>query len=278
MGMNTSMQDAFNLGWKLASVVKGCHAPEILETYQEERLPIAQRLLSFDKEIYGVVSEKFGKDRSQTLAGTLHKENTSASGSAVRYHANMLVNHTDTSREVPQLLTAGSRLPDLQIMNHSDSCMWRLHEILNRSGHWALLVFGGDISIKSQMRSVRALAARLSRSCSVMQRVNHRYRLHKIGSIEAHLIHSAPRHGIDLHLLPCLFVTQSETHGYDYGKVFADNVSYTGVGGTVYRDLDIPDGGCIVLIRPDHHIAFYGGLDETSELEAFILRSWTVDG
>ncbi|RGP69702.1 putative phenol 2-monooxygenase [Fusarium sporotrichioides] len=278
MGMNTSMQDAFNLGWKLASVIKGCHAPKILETYQEERMPIAQNLLSFDKEMYSAVSEKFGKNRSETLSRTLRKENTSASGSAVRYHANMLINHTDTSRKVPRLLAAGFRLPDVQIMNHSDSCMWRLHEILNGSGHWALLVFGGDISTKSQMRSVRALAAQLSKSCSILQRVNHRHKQQMIGGIEVHLIHSAPRHGIDLHSLPCLFVSKSETLGYDYGKVFVDNVSYTGIGGTVYRDLDIPTWGCIVLVRPDHHIAFCGGLDEMSELESFITRLWTVDG
>lgn len=44
-GMNTSIQDAVNLGWKLGSVVRG-HAPEtLLETYHAERHPVGRRLL-----------------------------------------------------------------------------------------------------------------------------------------------------------------------------------------------------------------------------------------
>ena len=45
-GMNTGLQDAYNLGWKLAMVVKGQADPALLDSYEEERLPIAQRLLN----------------------------------------------------------------------------------------------------------------------------------------------------------------------------------------------------------------------------------------
>ena len=49
-GMNVSMQDAFNLGWKLASVLEGRAKPELLRTYTVERHAIAQGLIDFDKE------------------------------------------------------------------------------------------------------------------------------------------------------------------------------------------------------------------------------------
>lgn len=45
-GMNTGIQDAYNLAWKLALVLKGAAAERILETYNEERLPNARRLLA----------------------------------------------------------------------------------------------------------------------------------------------------------------------------------------------------------------------------------------
>lgn len=45
-GMNTGLQDAYNLGWKLALVVKGRAAPGLLDSYEAERLPVAVRLLS----------------------------------------------------------------------------------------------------------------------------------------------------------------------------------------------------------------------------------------
>lgn len=44
-GMNTGIQDAYNLGWKLAFVIKGYAGEKLLETYNEERLENAKRLL-----------------------------------------------------------------------------------------------------------------------------------------------------------------------------------------------------------------------------------------
>jgi 2-polyprenyl-6-methoxyphenol hydroxylase-like FAD-dependent oxidoreductase len=44
-GMNCCMQDAFNLGWKLALVAKGWAGPDLLDTYEKERRPIAEQVL-----------------------------------------------------------------------------------------------------------------------------------------------------------------------------------------------------------------------------------------
>jgi 2-polyprenyl-6-methoxyphenol hydroxylase-like FAD-dependent oxidoreductase len=49
-GMNVSMQDAFNLGWKLAAVLRGRSGPELLRTYSDERQAVAQDLIAFDRE------------------------------------------------------------------------------------------------------------------------------------------------------------------------------------------------------------------------------------
>src|SRR5689334_13512479 len=49
-GMNVSMADTWNLGWKLASVLRGTAKPELLHTYSDERQKIAQQLIDFDRE------------------------------------------------------------------------------------------------------------------------------------------------------------------------------------------------------------------------------------
>ncbi|KZT72265.1 FAD/NAD(P)-binding domain-containing protein [Daedalea quercina L-15889] len=56
-GLNTSVQDAFNLGWKLALVEKGLAAPSLLSTYSEERLPVAKRMIQETLGIYKVVMD-----------------------------------------------------------------------------------------------------------------------------------------------------------------------------------------------------------------------------
>lgn len=56
-GMNTGIQDAWNLGWKLALVARGRAAPELLDTYNGERWPIGRYLLRFtDRMFAGVVA------------------------------------------------------------------------------------------------------------------------------------------------------------------------------------------------------------------------------
>jgi 2-polyprenyl-6-methoxyphenol hydroxylase-like FAD-dependent oxidoreductase len=55
-GMNTGIQDAYNLAWKLALVVKGTAAERILDTYNEERLPNAKRLLQTTDRMFNLAA------------------------------------------------------------------------------------------------------------------------------------------------------------------------------------------------------------------------------
>ncbi|MBM7052750.1 FAD-dependent monooxygenase [Streptomyces durocortorensis] len=50
LGMNTGIQDAFNLGWKLGLVLAGHAGAELLDTYEEERLPVAARTLDLTSD------------------------------------------------------------------------------------------------------------------------------------------------------------------------------------------------------------------------------------
>src|SRR5229473_650865 len=70
-GMNTGLQDAYNLGWKLALVVKGHADAALLDTYEAERIPVAQRLLATtDRAFMLVVSDSWlaGLFRTRILA------------------------------------------------------------------------------------------------------------------------------------------------------------------------------------------------------------------
>jgi 2-polyprenyl-6-methoxyphenol hydroxylase-like FAD-dependent oxidoreductase len=54
-GMNTGIQDAYNLAWKMAFVLKGYASEKLLDTYNEERLPNAQRLLETTDRAFNVL-------------------------------------------------------------------------------------------------------------------------------------------------------------------------------------------------------------------------------
>ena len=70
-GMNTGLQDAYNLAWKLALVVKGRADMDLLDTYEAERIPVAQRLLSTTDQAFALLvsdSRVAGIFRTQIVA------------------------------------------------------------------------------------------------------------------------------------------------------------------------------------------------------------------
>jgi len=63
-GMNCCMQDAFNLGWKLALVLKGYARPELLDTYEAERRPVAEQVIWAASSLHDIFMTH-GKDIAQ---------------------------------------------------------------------------------------------------------------------------------------------------------------------------------------------------------------------
>jgi hypothetical protein len=55
-GMNTGIGDAINLAWKLAAVLAGHAADELLDSYQEERMPFARRLVATTDRVFSLVT------------------------------------------------------------------------------------------------------------------------------------------------------------------------------------------------------------------------------
>jgi 2-polyprenyl-6-methoxyphenol hydroxylase-like FAD-dependent oxidoreductase len=69
-GMNTGIQDAYNLGWKLEGVLKG--APDaLLDTYEEERLPVAANVLGVSTKLYRQIAAGGNDDKIRRDAVTL---------------------------------------------------------------------------------------------------------------------------------------------------------------------------------------------------------------
>ena len=74
-GMNVSMADAWNLGWKLGAVLRGTARPELLHTYSEERQAVAQELIDFDREF----SRRFTRPTTQSDDGEARRSSSGTS-------------------------------------------------------------------------------------------------------------------------------------------------------------------------------------------------------
>jgi len=133
-GMGIGIEDAFNLGWKLALVAKGAAPDALLDTYQVERHPVAAKLLRYtmasaalsrtddrSKALSAVVADLMGMDGSaQAIAGEM-------SGLTTRY---------DLGNDHPMV---GRAMPDLDLSTGGSAV--RVAELL-RDAHPLLLNFG----------------------------------------------------------------------------------------------------------------------------------------
>jgi len=61
-----------------------------------------------------------------------------------------------------------------------------------------------------------------------------------------------------------------EEFGYDYDKVFVDEVSYGGVDGKAYENYGVSkERGCVVIVRPDQYVSDICHLEDEKEIEGF---------
>lgn len=140
-GMNTGIQDAYNLGWKLAHVLAG--GPDtLLDSYEAERLPVAQHVLtSTTARIHSWAKP----DADGTSAGVQNMTNTFQGKDAfgdvtqlsVTYRGSKLACDLDTTTGI----RAGDRAPDASCLNAQSGEQIRLFDVF-RGTHFTLLLFG----------------------------------------------------------------------------------------------------------------------------------------
>jgi hypothetical protein len=117
-GLNTGVQDAMNLGWKLAQVVTGVSPESLLDTYHDERHPVAARVLR--KTMAQVALIRPGDARLEALRDTV-SELLGMDEPRTRYAGMMsgLDIHYDLGEGHPLL---GRRMPDLDLATAAGPC------------------------------------------------------------------------------------------------------------------------------------------------------------
>ncbi|QLI69915.1 FAD-dependent monooxygenase terD [Metarhizium brunneum] len=268
------MQDAYNLGWKVASVVLGVADPSILDTYQQERSPIAERLLSFDKNLYQHICSTSNRSDPYELGNVLEQENTSQSGLSVTYQINCLVTGTDSTQRgrcagLASNLIVGGRLMDGLLVRHSDALSCNILSLLCGHGQWYILVFGANITDPVQESRLKHLSDFLWKRLLGTPSLNSSKEI-RFGTFDIYLVYSTERQNIEFFDLPPIFYLFNEINGYDYGKVYADNVSYNGRGGHLHGQYGVSEQGCVVIVRPDQHVSFIGNPEDLESIDWFL--------
>lgn len=297
--MNVSMADAYNLGWKIASVVKGRSPRSILKTYQSERRRIAQDLIDFDHKFSRLFSGRPAKDILDTegismeeFKETFRTAHMFTSGLSVDYGASMLIakagsaveqgdgsdvsaSQTGTKQVVGKQHLAtnvplGKRFPSFKVLNQSDSRPWHLAERLPADGRFRIILFAGNVLSAPQKERIDKFCAALDAPGSWLRRVTPADQ--KIDSVvEILTVHSMPRRDVELlRDFPELLHPFDEKRGWDYMKVYVDDESYHEGHGHAYENYGVDaERGCVVALRPDQYVGYIGELEDVDELATY---------
>jgi 2-polyprenyl-6-methoxyphenol hydroxylase-like FAD-dependent oxidoreductase len=274
-GMNVSMHDSFNLGWKLASVVRGHSSPELLHTYSAERRAIAEELLAFDRELatmFSVQGESSSTgDGSGAGATRLQKymvrHDGYVSGTLTEYKPSPIV------ADAPQQSLAkgfgiGKRFHSSPVVRLADARPIHLGHVLEADGRWRIIAFSGSEDPAGRSSAIRQLADFLENADESPVRRYTPAGADVDAVIEVMAVFQQGYREINIRDLPAsLYPPKGQLGLHDYDKLFCPDLDK---GDDIYEERGIDrDNGCIVVVRPDQHVADIVPLDGFDELAAF---------
>jgi phenol 2-monooxygenase len=186
-GMNVSLQDGYNIGWKLASVLARLSPPALLDTYVSERARTAADLIAFDKELAAMFSRK--EARPGEFAEYFTQSARYTAGLTARYEASVAIAaDTDADAEggegggggtsAARGVAVGMRFPSHQVIRFCDCRPMQLQSVLRSDGRWRVVVFAGDINETAEKKQ-RLEEVRLTHTLSPFPLYHHHHHHHR---------------------------------------------------------------------------------------------------
>ncbi len=144
-GMNVSMQDAFNLGWKLASVLRKRSPPSLLHTYSAERRAIAKELIDFDREWAALLASTHEEGGGASPAETQSyfvRHGRYTAGTATHYGPAILTGE-GVHQHLAEGFVIGKRFHSAPVIRLADAKPVHLGHVVKADGRFRIFAFAG---------------------------------------------------------------------------------------------------------------------------------------
>ncbi|WIY24074.1 FAD-dependent monooxygenase [Parasedimentitalea psychrophila] len=270
-GMNVSMADTFNLGWKLAAVLRGQAAPALLHSYSEERRAKAKELIDFDRDMARLFSAK-PKDAAEAaqFQRFFQKHGRYTAGVETRYQTSLI-----TAPQTHQTLAAGfkvgMRFHSAPVIRLGDGKPMQLGHTLKADGRWRLIAFAATQDSGQPGGGIARLCDFLTANpdSPVVRFTPKGADIDSLFDLRA--VFQLPHQSMTLETLPKLLLPTKGIHRLtDYEKAFCPDLKQTP---DIFdmRGID-RNTGALLIIRPDQHVAHVLPLDGFEELAVFFQK------
>ncbi|MGD6749548.1 FAD-dependent monooxygenase [Streptomyces sp. BH105] len=271
-GMNVSMADAFNLGWKLAAVLTGTAAPELLHTYSAERQRVAQDLIDFDRDFASKMAAGSGTPAAtsradeEQFADYFRAQGRYTAGLSVHYEPSMITG-TGEYQHLAKGFPIGMRFHSAPVVRLADARPVQLGHAARADGAWRLYLFADRAGTQAADGPFRRLCDHLTSAASPLARFT------PVGAepdavLDVRAILQQPHRILEPTALPAVLRPRKGRFALvDHEKVFCPDPQHDDVFDL--RGID-RDRGCMVLVRPDQYVAHILPLDATAQLSDFL--------
>ena len=276
-GMNFSMQDTFNLGWKLAAVLRGQCAPQLLHSYSAERQVVGKILIDFDRKWAKMISDKPAEstgDRGdadgvdpKAFQAYFEQHLRFTAGMGTQYRPSVICGEA-THQGLARGFAVGTRFHSAPVLRVADAKVMQLGHVGKADGRWRLYAFAGRNDHVDIQTGVRALCRFLQDSPDSPVRRYTRPGQDPDAVFDLRAVFQQGHRELAIESMPALLLPQKGAYGlHDYEKLFCPDLKN---GPDIFdlRGVD-RDRGALVIVRPDQYIAHVLPLDAYRDLASF---------
>jgi phenol 2-monooxygenase (NADPH) len=259
-GMNVSMQDTFNLGWKLASVLQGKSSPALLHTYSAERQAIAKELIEFDREFAKMFSAPPKESGSadgegvdpQKFQSYFVAQGRFTAGTATQYKPSLICAEP-TFQHLAAGFPLGMRFHSAPVVRLVDAKPMQLGHAGGADGAWRIYAFADSRNPVDPASRFAALCEFLDTDKSPIKRFTPRG--DDIDSvIDIRAIFQRGHRDLAVDEMPRILLPKKGRFALtDYEKMFCQDLKS---GTDIFEMRGINrEQGCMVVVRPDQYVA-----------------------
>jgi phenol 2-monooxygenase (NADPH) len=270
-GMNVSMGDTFNLGWKLISVLTGQAEPALLHTYSQERRAAAKGLVDFDHKWARVVGAREDQDTANGDLPRVAREFVNnlpfTCGLTIEYPSSTLVGPA-THQALATGFDLGKRFHSAPVIRLADAKPMQLGHAIEAENRFRLFVFAPAGDTGQAGGSVAELCDWLQNDSASPLRRHTRSQQDLDAVIDVRAVFQQGFRELEHAAMPPLLRPAVGRYGLcDYEKVFCVD---TKRGHDIFASRGIDrNTGCLVVVRPDQYVGHILPLTEREALAAY---------
>ena len=263
-GMNVSMQDGWNLGWKLGYVLEGRSPESLLATYSEERWVTSKNLIDFDHEWSSLMAKKPEEFDSPSQLEDFYLQTAEfPAGFMTEYTESMLIKG-DAQQQLAPGFPIGKRFKSVETVRVADAVTVHLGHHHRADGRYRIYAFADESAAKLSQWA----EAMLDESSPVRRYTPEGADLDAV--FDAKAVYQQQHHDVDIASASKLFLPASGPFGLtDYEKIYAAIA-----GNDIFDVRGVSRDGAVIVVRPDHYVAGIFSLEDTAGLAELLGRSF----